>query len=163
MTIPYHIQGLDPAPFKELFALDDAALTARGAKRVTATHKPGFPCRVSLEDAEPGETLILVHHVSHDVATPYRSAYAIYVREHAGDAASFNDRLPPVFTGRPLGLRAFDACGMLRAAALAMPGEADASIHALLAEDHIAYIDAHNAAHGCFVARVTRAPAATTA
>src|SRR3546814_5687957 len=77
----YAITGLDPQPFAPLFAMTDADLAARGARRVTANADRGFPCRISLEDARAGEELILLHHVSHDVATPYRSAYAIYVRQ----------------------------------------------------------------------------------
>src|SRR3546814_17963975 len=80
----------------------------------------GFPCRISLEDARAGEELILLHHVSHDVATPYRSAYAIYVRPGVA-AATWRDELPPVFAGRTLALRAFGADGVLRTAALPGP------------------------------------------
>ncbi|WP_219895358.1 DUF1203 domain-containing protein [Aquisediminimonas profunda] len=152
----YQINGLNPDKFAPLFNLDEAELSAHGAMRVTATADRGFPCRVSLEDAKAGETLILLNYTSHDVATPYRSAYAIYVRENAREAARFEDDAPPVFEGRPLGLRAFDADGMLRNAALAMPGEADAKIRGLFSSPDIAYIDAHNAAHGCFAARVER-------
>lgn len=153
----YRITGLARDDFAPLFEMDDEALAARGALRVTATADKGFPCRVSLEDAKAGETLILLHHTSHDVATPYRSSYAIYVREKVREAATFEGAPPPVFEGRPLGLRAFDEKGMLRDAALALPGEADAKIRDLFANVEIAYIDAHNAAHGCFAARVERA------
>ena len=152
----YRISGLDPADFAALQGADEATLAAHNAVRVVAANKPGFPCRVTLEDAEPGESLILLHHVTHDVATPYRSAYAIYVRETAERAASYVDELPPVFANRPLAFRAFDAAGMLRNAALAAPGEPDAAIRNLFEEPQIAYIDAHNAAHGCFAARVER-------
>jgi len=152
----YRISGLDPADFAALRGADDATLAAHNAKRVVAANKPGFPCRVTLEDAELGESLILLHHVTHDVATPYRSAYAIYVREAADRAATFIDELPPVFANRPLAFRAFDAAGMLRNAALSAPGDADAAIRNLFEEAQIAYIDAHNAAHGCFAARVER-------
>jgi hypothetical protein len=141
----YRIEGLDP----------DLAHTP-GAQRVTATSKPGFPCRVTLEDAEVGETVLLFHHVSHDVETPYRSAYAIYVREGASKAARYVDEVPPVMQGRPLGLRGFDADGMLRNAMLALPGEPDAKIRALFEPPEIATIHAHNAAHGCFVAKIVR-------
>ena len=102
-----------------------------------------------------GESLILLHHTSHDVNTPYRSAFAIYVREGV-EPAEYLDAIPPVFEGRPLGLRAFDSEGMLRDARLAIPGEAEAKIIELFANPEIAYIDAHNAAHGCFAARVER-------
>jgi hypothetical protein len=151
----YRIAGLDPAPFAELFDLSDAELAARNAARVTATSNRGFPCRVSLEDAQAGDELILLNHTSHDVATPYRSSYAVYVRKDAA-RCEFVDATPPVFEGRPLGLRGFDAGGTLRDARLALPGQADTKIRELFAQDEIAYIHAHNAAHGCFAAKVER-------
>lgn len=153
----YVITGLAPDAFAGLVAASDDALATAGALRVVATAKPGFPCRVTLEDAEPGESLLLLNHVSHVVATPYRSAYAIYVRERAIRAAIFQDETPPVFDGRPIALRGFGADGMLNAASLALPGEADAKIRTLFEVPEIAYIHAHNAAHGCFAARIDRA------
>ena len=50
----YRIQGLDPRPFDHLFGLSDDELAEHNARRVTVTNKPGFPCRVSLEDAAGG-------------------------------------------------------------------------------------------------------------
>jgi Protein of unknown function (DUF1203) len=152
----YRITGLALEPFADLIGQDDTALAKHGAVRVTANAKPGYPCRITLEDAELGETLILLNHVSHDVATPYRSSYAIYVREAATETAMFKDVLPPVFANRPIAFRAFDADGMLRNAALALPGEADSKIRALFDQPEIAYLHAHNAAHGCFSAKVER-------
>lgn len=151
----YMISGLSPETFAPLFAMDETELAANNARRVTATADRGFPCRVSLEDAKAGEELILLHHTSHDVETPYRSAYAIYVRADV-DAATYSDALPPVFEGRSLALRAFDSQGMLQTARLVGPGEADEAIRDLFADEGISYIDAHNAAYGCFAARVTR-------
>lgn len=153
----YRIEGLKRADFAALFAMSDEQLAEHGATRVVAGADRGWPCRVTLDDAKAGESLILLNHVSHDVATPYRSAYAIYVRENTEDVADYVDAVPPVFEGRPLAFRAFDKDGMLRNAALALPGEADAKIRALFESDDIAYIHAHNAAHGCFAAKVERA------
>jgi hypothetical protein len=153
----YKISGLDPSQFAHLIGLGDEELARHNAVRVTADKDRGFPCRVTLDDARAGESLILLHHTSHDVTTPYRSAYAIFIREEAREAAAYQDEIPPVFEGRPLGLRGFGADGNLKNALLALPGEADARIRELLADPAIAYIDAHNAAHGCFAARVERA------
>lgn len=153
----YRIEGLQRGDYAVLLAMSDEELAAENAVRVTATADRGWPCRVTLEDAKAGESLILFHHVSHDVSTPYRSAYAVYVRENAEVPAKYVDCTPPVFEGRPLAFRAFDKAGMLRNAALAQPGEADAKIRTLFEDDDIAYIHAHNAAHGCFAARVERA------
>lgn len=151
----YRIRGLDPSQFAPLFQLDEAGLAIASTVRVTANADRGFPCRVSLEDAKAGDTLVLTHFVSHDVATPYRTAYAIYVREGV-EAADYVDELPPVFEGRPLSLRGFGADGMLKDARLAPAGSAEPAILDLLANDKVAYIDAHNAAHGCFAARIER-------
>lgn len=152
----YRISGLSPAPYEALFGLSEEELAARGAIRVTADGKPGFPCRITLEDAEPGETLLLLNHVSQDAATPYRASHAIFVREGAREAAHHVDEVPPVFDGRTLSLRGFDAGGMMRHAVLALPGEADAAIRALLGRPDIESIHAHNATRGCFAARIER-------
>jgi hypothetical protein len=60
----FQISGLKHEQFQEYFQLDDKALAARGARRYVADNKAGFPCRVSLIDAEPGEQVILLsyHH-----------------------------------------------------------------------------------------------------
>jgi hypothetical protein len=149
----YRIAGLDPAPFAPLWAMDDEELARHGARRVTADAGGGFPCRVSLEDARAGEPMLLVHHVHHDVAGPYRSAFAIFVREGA-ERAVHVDACPPCFAGRTLSLRGFDDTGALADARLAAPGEADTAIRALLTDSRIAFINVHNAAAGCFAARV---------
>lgn len=152
----YRIAGLEPGDFTHYFAMEDADLAAHRATRAVATASRGFACRISLRDAEEGEELLLVHYVNHAVETPYRSAFAIFVRKDAGEAAEYIDTCPPVFAGRPIALRGYDAGGMLVAARLAAPGQADAGIRELLENPAIAYIDAHNAAHGCFSARIQR-------
>lgn len=151
----YRITGLDPATFRPLFELSDAELAARGMVRMTVTEKPGFPCRVSLVDREVGERVILLNHVSHDVANPYRASHAIFVAEEA-EQAEFTDRVPPVFESRILSLRGFDERGMMAAAILTQPGEADAGIRSLFDDPGIACIHAHNATRGCFSAKIDR-------
>ena len=86
---------------------------------------------------------------------PYRSAFAIFVREEGAQAVHV-DNCPPCFAGQTLSLRGFDEEGSLADARLAAPGEADAVIRALLADPRIVHINAHNAAAGCFAARVER-------
>ena len=152
----YRISGLDPSPFAHLVGLGDDALAAHGAIRMTADKKPSFPCRVTLDDAEIGETLLLVNHCSHDSDSPYRATHAIFVSEGATKAAHYEDRIPPALDRRILSLRAFDADGMMTDAALAQPGEADPVIRRLLADPKVDHIDAHNAIRGCFAARVAR-------
>jgi hypothetical protein len=153
----YRITGLEPFDFAHLFGLSDAELSARGAVRLTADAKPGFPCRITLDDAEPSETLLLVNHCSHGGDNPYRATHAIFVNESATEAAVYEDAIPPALDRRILSLRAFDVDGMMRDAALAQPGEADAVVRRLLADEAVDHLDAHNAIRGCFAARVDRA------
>jgi hypothetical protein len=152
----YRITGLDPAPYKPLFGLADAELARRGVVRMTVNAKPSFPCRVSLTDRDVGESVLLLNHVSHDVANPYRASHAIFVTEGADEAAEYVDQVPPVFETRVLSLRGFDVQGMMAEAMLTQPGEADAGIRKLFASPEIATIHAHNAARGCFSARIKR-------
>ena len=151
----YVMEGLAPEAFEPLFAMSDEALAERRARRVTADSPTAFPCRVSLQDAAPGEELVLVNHVSNDVPTPFRTAYAIYVRRGA-EPARYVDETPVYLERRTLGLRGFDSEGMLRGGLLAMPGEADSKIRELFERPEVATIHAHNAAVGCFLARIER-------
>ena len=150
----YRITGLDPAPYKPLLELSDDELAKRGIVRMTVTQKPSFPCRVSLVDREIGETVLLVNHVSHDVANPYRAAHAIFVADT--EQGQFVDQVPPVFETRVLSLRGFDGEGMMTDAVLAHPGEADAAIRKLFDNPEIETIHAHNATRGCFSAKIER-------
>ena len=152
----YRIKGLDPAQFRPLFGLSDAELKKVGAVRMQVGSRPGFPCRITLEDRHPGETVLLVNYTSHDVTNPYRASHAIFVSEQADEAPEYVDQLPPVLTTRVLSLRGFDSAGMMADAMLAQPGAADAAIRTLFANPEIAYIHAHNAVRGCFAAKVER-------
>lgn len=153
----YVIEGLDPAPFAALGALSDDELRLRGSVRYKVDAKPGFPCRITLDDAAVGERVLLLNHVSREGPTPYRASHAIFVRENAPAAARHVDAVPPALASRPLSLRGFDADGMMVDALLVGTGEADAGIRALFKQDAICEIDAHNAVRGCFAARVRRA------
>jgi len=153
----YVVRGLDPSQYKPLFGLSDEELAKQGVVRMTVNRKPSFPCRVSLTDREIGESVLLLNHVSHDVAGPYRASHAIFVTEGATEAAEFFDCIPPVFEKRILSLRGFDAVGMMADAVLVQPGEGEAGIHQLLADPAITAIHAHNATRGCFSARIERA------
>jgi len=151
----YVVRGLDPAPFEPLFGLSDEELAKHGAVRMTVSD-PTFPCRVSLTERAIGETVLLVNHVSHDVANPYRATHAIFVAEAQQEPAEYVDRVPPVFETRVLSLRGFDREGMMADAILTQPGEAEDGIRRLFANPEIETIHAHNATRGCFSAKIER-------
>lgn len=152
----YKITGLEPSQFAHLIGLSDEALVLHGAVRITADGRPSFPCRVQLDDAKAGETLLLVNHVSHEGNNPYRASHAIFVSESA-EPASYEDEIPPALDRRILSLRAFDSTGMMVDAELAQPGEADPVVRHMLASEAVDHVDAHTAIRGCFMGRFDRA------
>lgn len=148
-------RGLDAAPFQPFFAMDDATLKAGGIVRVTCDASPGFPCRITLEDAEPGETLLLLTFEHQKADTPYRAGGPIFVRECARRAYDSN-MLPPVFKSRTLSVRAYDEAGMMVQAALVDGEKAEPLFAQMLARPQVSYLHVHNAGRGCYAARVER-------
>lgn len=153
----YRFTGLPPEPFAPLWALDDAALARRNIRRVVADSDRGFPCRISLQDAPVGETLLLLPYLHHDVAGPYRASGPIFVRQQADHAARFGDCIPPFFLHRLLSLRAYDASGWMQAAEVVEGAALEAAITALFEQGSVAYLHVHNARPGCYACRVDRA------
>jgi len=153
----YRIVGLDPKPFEPFFALSDEELAARGMARVVADEKPCFPCRVTLRDADIGETLLLLNYEHHGVHNPYRSSHAIFVSEHASRPYDEVNRIPEVMTNRLLSVRSFDESGMMLDADIAAGTDVEPLILRLFADPRAAYLHVHNAKRGCFSARVERA------
>lgn len=153
----FRITGLSPEPFRALYGLPEAELAKHRATRRIVDHKPGYPDRIELTDAEPGEAVLLVHHVHQPADTPFHASHAIYVREWAENAYDRVNELPPVFRSRVLSLRAFDAEDMLIDAELVEGASAADAIERLLSQRRTAYVHAHYAKMGCFAARIDRA------
>jgi len=108
----FRIRGLPAQHFTHLFAMNDAQLEQHSARRVTASDR-GYPCRISLTDAAVGDSVILVNYEHHSVETPYRSRFAVYVREGEQTFEAINE-VPVQLRKRLLSLRAYDESGMLR-------------------------------------------------
>ncbi len=155
-SVRFRITALPPEPFAPLFALDDAGLARHGARRRTADAKPGFPCRVSLVDAEPGERLILLPFTHHDVASPYRSSGPIYVHEQARRAVPEVNEVPESVRRRLLSARAYDAGGFMLDAEVTEGRDLEQVIGRLFADERVAYLHLHNARPGCYSCRVDR-------
>ncbi len=153
----FRVSGLDGAEFEPLFGLSDAQLRERDIVRRVADKRPGFPCRVSLQDAQPGETLLLLNYEHLAVASPYRSRHAIYVRENAQTTTPAVNEIPEVLRTRLLSLRAFDHDGMMVDADVVQGRDVESVIERMLGQPSVEFIHAHNAKPGCFAARIDRA------
>ena len=153
----FRIAGLSPEPFRHLFGMSAEGLAGHGAKRYIADKKLGFPDRVELRFAEPGETLILLNYTHQPADNPYRASHAIFVREGAEVAYDRVGEVPEVMRMRPMSLRAFDAEDMMIAADVVDGRELESVIERFFADPRVAYIHAHFARRGCYAGRIERA------
>ncbi|MEP1535974.1 MAG: DUF1203 domain-containing protein [Paracoccaceae bacterium] len=153
----FQICALPEGMFDHLFDLTEDQRTAQNVVTVTATADDGYPCRISLEDADPGETLILVNHTHLDVASPYASKHAVYVKENAIKANLALDEVPPVLTSRLLSVRAFDENGMIIDADVLDGTQLSDTLGAFFDKPSVDFIHVHFAKPGCYAARVVRA------
>lgn len=153
----FRITGLDSAPFEHLFGLSDDALAAHRAKRYVADEKPGFPCRTTLEDAEPGETILLVPYAHQTARTAYAAHGPIFVRERKTQGATYLGEIPEQLAARTISLRAYDGGGMMIDADVVEGRELAPLIARFFADGKASYLHAHFARRGCYAARIERA------
>jgi len=155
--IPFKLIALPIEQFESLLALSDSELNECGARRMIADAKPGFPCRVSLVDAEPGEEVLLIQFTHHDVPSPYRAAGPIFLRVQGRTATLEPNEIPSMVRSRLLSVRAYDSAAMMVAADVVSGEQLEKSISRFFADDSIEYLHVHNAGPGCYSCRVERA------
>jgi hypothetical protein len=149
--------GLPPNPFAPLSALSDDELLGRGIRRMIVDEKPGFPCRVTLEDAEPGESVLLLPFEHQPAHSPYRASGPIFVREEAKHAFDQVCAPPASLSGRMLSVRAYAQDGMMVDADVTPGEDLEPLLERFFADKSVAYIHVHYARRGCYAARVERA------
>ena len=154
----FRITGLSPEPFQTFFQLNDANLALRGAQRVIADDsQPGYPCRVSLAHAEPGEELILVSYEHQSARSPYRAAGPVFARKSATQAFNAVNTVPEPVRVRLLSVRAYDRDDMIVEAEVVDGSVIESLIERYFERDEVAYLHLHYARRGCYACRVDRA------
>ncbi len=152
----FRIRGLEKSEFQYLNNLSDEELEERGIMKLVADNNPGYPCRVSLEDARVGETVYLLNYNHHDVNSPYRGNGAIFVREKAETANISINTIPEQVRNRKLSLRGYNKKGMMLACRLINGIDTKSCIIDLFSNEEIEYIHIHNAVPGCYSCFVER-------
>ena len=155
----FQLTGISPAPFAPLFALSDEELSRIPAQRLFADAKPGFPCRVSLADADIGDELLLLPFEHQPAASPYRASGPIFVRRAAVRAVLPPGLVPDYVRTRLMSVRAYDASHQMIGASVTPGSEVARVIEAMFSGPEAAYIHLHNAARGCFSCAVHRVEA----
>lgn len=152
----FQLNALPSEPFAPLFELNSTDLRAAGAQLQQVTSKPGTPCRVSLADAEIGETVLLVNYEHQSADTPFRSRYAIFVRKGVPQRSLEPEEIPDVIKSRLISVRGFDTQHTLIDAIVCDGIVVDDEIATMFKNTSIEYIHLHYAAPGCFAASVNR-------
>ena len=152
----FQISALNIDQFSHLFGQDREELARQGVQRMVVDNNPGFPCRVSLLDAEIGEKVLLLNYEHQPMSTPFRSSHAIFVRERATQAIPDKNEIPKMFRHRLLSVRAFDDSGMMIDADVIDGEHLESLIEHLLANKSTDYLHIHNAKLGCYAAQVER-------
>ncbi len=153
----FRIVALPRSEFADLFALSDAALAERRARRMDPGTVAGMPCRVSLEDALAGETVLLLNYTHLDTDTPYRASHAICVREHAAEAVPAPGEVPFAIRKRLISARLFDAPGNIVGSDVMEGTQLAGFLTEGFRREDVAYAHIHYARNGCFAAKAVRA------
>jgi hypothetical protein len=152
----FQISALTIDQFSHLFGKSDDELAALGVRRVVADADPGYPCRVSLQDAEVGESLLLMNYEHQSASSPFRSSHAIFVWEGAEQARPGENEVPDFLRLRILSVRAFDTDGMMLDADIVDGQKLEPIIDQMFANEQVSYLHVHNAKLGCYAALVER-------
>jgi hypothetical protein len=142
--------------FEHLFNMTENELNEIGAKRMTADSKPGFPCRVSLEDVHVDEEVILFPYEHHKVKSPYQSSGPIFIRQYAKKATLKINEIPLMLQHRLLSLRIYNAYGMMIDARTVMGNGLKKEIQQIFNNKNAHYIQVHNASPGCYNCQINR-------
>ncbi len=153
----FQVSALSIDQFSHLFGQDGEVLAQSRVQRVIADDCPGYPCRVSLQDAAIGESMLLMNYEHQSAASPYRSSHAIYVREFASQARPGKNEIPESLRIRLLSVRSFDNSGMMLEADVIDGRRLERLIDQLFDNDAVDYLHVHSAKRGCYAARVERA------
>jgi hypothetical protein len=156
MTHAFQLVGIDPLQFEHLFSLSDEQLKRHAAQRRFADESPGYPCRVSLEDAVIGEELLLLPYVHQPASSPYRASGPILVRRGARQTRLPAGEVPSYVASRLISVRAYDTDHMIVSASVCEGVNTGHEINEHFRRVDVAYIHLHNAKRGCFSCEVVR-------
>ena len=118
MAHSFKLLGINHGQFEPLFLLSDEQLKEHGAERRIATESFGYPCRISLEDANVGDELLLLPYLHQPAASPYRASGPIFVRRGVKQRRLGVGEVPRYVSSRLMSIRAYDTADMMVAASV---------------------------------------------
>ena len=123
---------------------------------MTVDKKLSFPCRVSLEDAEIGDEVILLAYQHHKTSSPYQSRGPIFVKKNATTVKPAINKIPKLLNHRFLSIRGYDKKGMMKASLVTEGQNLKEVLNETFNNREIDYIHIHNAKPGCYMCEAVR-------
>lgn len=157
MSIAFRFEALSKDIFQSLLELNEEELACHNARWLAVDSNPGYPCRVSLEDAKVGERVLALSYMYHDVPSPYRASGPIFVRENANTKKSQTNEVPNMLRHRLLSVRGYNSTHFMIDAQVVQGTELENIIEKQFGNGAIEYLHIHNANPGCFNCAVYRA------
>jgi hypothetical protein len=157
MVTDFKFVALDKSEFDLFMNLNDEELESHQAKWMTVDEDPGYPCRVSLEDAKIGERVLFMPYWHHDVKSAYRAMGTVLVRENVKTTKLETNQVPQMLLHRLLSIRAYGANNMMVNHDMTEGTALAYKLKEQFKNIKVEYIHLHYASPGCFCSRVNRA------
>jgi hypothetical protein len=157
MSANFQVVALPERLFESYQDMTPDQLLQHHAAWVSVDSSPGYPCRVTLEDAAVGEDVLALSFAHHQVSSPYRSAGPIFVRKGAKQAVLEVNDVPLMLRHRSLSIRGYNADALMIVAEVAQGSELEDTIARCFENPAVEYLHIHNAMPGCFNCAVVRA------
>ena len=156
MSHCFQIRALPNEPFERFYNMSSGELVQSGVVVYDVDSVPGYPCRVSLQDAPHGAEVLLVNYEHQPAETPFQSKGPIFVRRHAIQAQLVPNEVPEMLLTRPLSVRGYDKTGMMVGAEVIEGQALEEAIDLLFYNPDVEYLHVHFARRGCFACKVER-------
>jgi hypothetical protein len=155
MKTNFIITGIDNI-YNQQFNLTDKELAEKSMIKMIVDQKPGYPCRVTLEDAEIGEEVLLFPFEFHKTNSPYKASGPVFIRKNAIKAILEVNEIPEMLFQRQQTLRGYDSNGIMITAKSPKRKELRIEIETILCYPRVSYVQIHNTNPGCYNCEVKR-------
>jgi len=156
MSNNFRFKALDKDYFSKYFEMTASELQKIGAYIFQSDECPCYPCRVSLQDAPVGESVLALSFEHQSVDSPYRSAGPIFVRAKAETFEPKINEVPEMLRHRLLSIRGYSKKHLMIEADTILGQEIEGTLLQQFDNNQVQYIHIHNAGPGCFNCSVAR-------
>lgn len=156
MKVNFQITNIPSNEIQHLLNSKTINANIPNVRKMIVDEKPGYPCRLSLEDANIGEEVLLFTYEHHNVRSPYQASGPVFIRTSAKEANLSQNEIPLMLHHRLLSLRIYDENAMMIDARTIEGKKLEETIQDIFSSDATKYIQVHNSSPGCYNCQINR-------